>query len=206
MRRVAVAAVCSVLLAALILLPKLHDAFAQLATSAWPMFHHDAVHTGLSTVSTGGNNGTLRWKFEIGESAGSQFISSPAIGADGTVYVGSFDDNVYAINPDGSQKWMFTTGDSVESSPAIGADGTIYVGSFDDKVYAINPDGSQKWTFATRCGGVLSRDRRRRHHLRRLRRRQRLRHKSERQARSGSLNGRPCDLCRPRSAPTALST
>jgi outer membrane protein assembly factor BamB len=37
--------------------------------------------------------------------------------------------NLYALNPDGSQKWSFTTGHDVDSSPAIGTDGTIYVGS-----------------------------------------------------------------------------
>ena len=77
----------------------------------------------------------------------------PAIGADGTIYIGSNDKNLYAINPDGSQKWMFTTGDYIVSSPAIGADGTIYVGSCDKNLYAINPDGSKKWYFVT--GGEI---------------------------------------------------
>ena len=36
--------------------------------------------------------------------------SSPAIGADGTIYVGSQDYNLYAINPDGTQRWAFPTG------------------------------------------------------------------------------------------------
>jgi hypothetical protein len=76
-------------------------------------------------------------------------ISSPAIGADGTNYVGFFDDRLYAVNADGSQKWSFTTGGDIYSSPVIGADGTIYVGSWDNKLYAINADGSQKWSFTT---------------------------------------------------------
>ena len=59
------------------------------------------------------------------------------------------DDNLYAINPDGTQKWAFSTGSYITSSPAIGADGTIYVGSDDDNLYAINPDGTQKWAFPT---------------------------------------------------------
>jgi outer membrane protein assembly factor BamB len=33
------------------------------------------------------------------------------VAADGTIYVGSEDNNLYAINPDGSQKWKFTTAD-----------------------------------------------------------------------------------------------
>jgi eukaryotic-like serine/threonine-protein kinase len=65
--------------------------------------------------------------------------SSPAIGADGTVYVGSDDNKLYAINPDGSLKWTYITGDYVRSSPAIGANGTVYVGSYDGKLYAIGP-------------------------------------------------------------------
>ena len=75
--------------------------------------------------------------------------SSPAIGADGTIYVGSSDGNLYAINPDGTQKWVFPTGESDLSSPALGADGTIYVGSWDTNLYAINPDGTLQWAFAT---------------------------------------------------------
>ena len=72
--------------------------------------------------------------------------SSPAIGSDGTVYVGSFfkqirgsyDNKLYAINgKSGVKRWEFETGGSVVSSPAIGSDGTIYVGSFDKKLHAI---------------------------------------------------------------------
>jgi hypothetical protein len=63
--------------------------------------------------------------------------------------VGSYDDNFYAINPDGTEKWRFSTGDNVSGSAAIGSDGTIYVGSEDFHLYALNPDGTQQWNFAT---------------------------------------------------------
>jgi outer membrane protein assembly factor BamB len=65
-------------------------------------------------------------------------FSSPAVGANGTIYVGSLDRNVYALNPDGTQKWKFVTGGTVGSSPAVGADGTIYIGSNDHNVYALH--------------------------------------------------------------------
>jgi outer membrane protein assembly factor BamB len=71
---------------------------------------------------------------------------APAIGADGTIYVGS-GARLYAINPDGTQKWLFVTEDDAASSPAIGADGTVYIGCDDHKLYAVNPDGSKKWAF-----------------------------------------------------------
>ena len=67
--------------------------------------------------------------------------SSPAIGSDGTVYVGSWDNKLYAINgKTGAKLWEFVTGGWVSSSPAIGSDGTVYVGSNDKKLYAIKTD------------------------------------------------------------------
>ncbi len=72
-----------------------------------------------------GQDGTQKWVFPTGGGV----VASPAIGADGTLYVGSNDFNLYAINPDGTQKWAFPTGGNMGSSAAIGADGTLYVGS-----------------------------------------------------------------------------
>jgi hypothetical protein len=54
--------------------------------------------------------------------------------------VGSLDKNLYAVNPDGTQKWAFTTGGPINSSPALGPDGTVYVGSDDGKLYAVYSD------------------------------------------------------------------
>ena len=116
-----------------------------LANSAWPMFRHDLRHTGQSPY-TGAATAIERWEFL----AGSPVHSSPAIGADGTIYVGSDDGKLYAVNPNGSKRWEFlTTGSGVSSSPAIGADGTIYVGSLDGELYAVNPNGSKRWEFLT---------------------------------------------------------
>jgi len=50
------------------------------------------------------SDGTLQWKFKVDDWTG---ISSPAIGSDGTIYVGSEDHQLYAINPDGNLKWKF---------------------------------------------------------------------------------------------------
>ena len=98
--------------------------------------------------------GTVLWEFETGEAI---MHSSPAIGSDGTVYVGSVDKKLYAINgKSGVKLWEFETGGPVGSSPAIGSDGTVYVGSYDNNLYAINPKtGVKLWEFETR-GGVYS--------------------------------------------------
>ena len=79
-------------------------------------------------------------------SLGGALESSPAIATDGTVYLGSGDNNLYAVNPTGTVKWTRSLNGNVQSSPAIGPDGTIYVGSSDMKLHAVNPDGSVKWT------------------------------------------------------------
>ena len=92
-----------------------------------------------------------KWAFNTGGAV----ESSPAIGSDGTIYVGSSDawpktdGRIYAINPDGSKKWSIRTKESVSSSPTIGKDGTIYIASLDEKLHAINPDGSVKWRYST---------------------------------------------------------
>ena len=116
---------------------------AQLADTPWPMFHHDLRHTGLSPYN-GPQTADQKWNFTTGN-----LLSSPAIGVDGTIYVGSYDNKLYAINPDGTEKWHFIIGSWIGTSPAIASDGTIYVGSHDNKLYAINPDGTEKWHFTT---------------------------------------------------------
>ena len=68
---------------------------------------------------------------------GGDVISSPAV-ADGKVYVGSYDNNVYCLDAaTGANIWNYTTGGWVWSSPAV-ADGKVYVGSNDDNVYCLN--------------------------------------------------------------------
>ena len=98
-------------------------------------------------------DGTLRWGSKMASALGSIY-SSPAVGADGTIYVGvevnsnPLDGMLQAVNRDGSLKWTFPTRDWVDSTPAIAADGTIYFGCWNGYLYAVNPDGTQKWKLA----------------------------------------------------------
>ncbi|UTB34090.1 MAG: PQQ-binding-like beta-propeller repeat protein [Methanobacterium sp. ERen5] len=64
------------------------------------------------------------------------------------MYIGSEDGKLYALTPNGTQKWTYY-GDITDSSPAIGSDGTIYFGSDDGKLHAVNPNGTKKWTYST---------------------------------------------------------
>ena len=116
-----------------------------LADTAWPKFRGSAGNTGRSLGS--GAAGTMKWEFE----SGAGIYSSPSIGSDGTIYVGSDDHRLYALNgATGVAAWEFVTGAEVHSSPAIGSDGTVYVGSDDGHVYAVNgATGVMVWQFAT---------------------------------------------------------
>ncbi len=75
--------------------------------------------------------------------------STPAIAPDGTIYLGVFDGNFFAITPSGTEKWRFKAGSEIKSSPAVADDGTIYFGSRDRKFYALTPSGKLKWSFPT---------------------------------------------------------
>lgn len=89
-------------------------------------------------------------------------FSSPAIGADGTLYFGAEAAGgsgvVYAVSPEGTLRWRYELVGQrfVRASPAIGSDGTIYVTT---KAYvdagvgqtaqalALNPNGTVKWVY-----------------------------------------------------------
>src|SRR5664280_2620698 len=116
----------------------------------WAQFGFVPCHTGYNpyefvlSPGTVGNLG-LHWTFTTGGAVS----SSPAV-ADGVVYVGSFDGNVYALSATtGTLLWKYMTGDIVYSSPAV-ANGVVYVGSEDNQVYALNAStGVLLWKYAT---------------------------------------------------------
>jgi outer membrane protein assembly factor BamB len=92
--------------------------------------------------------GTELWVYD----AGAIISSSPALGTDGTIYLGA-GQNFYAITNSvtgASNKWVFATAAEVGAAPAIGADGTIFcVGG---PLYAINRDGMERWQFGSGAG------------------------------------------------------
>src|SRR5205807_1980335 len=118
------------------------------AGAIWSRFRHDARGLGRSAFV-----GPLVFKYAWGGSYGLASYSSPAIGADGTIYYGTrgsggSSGRLVASRPsDGRLPWTFLvpTGQSVDSSPALGIDGTIYFGADDGQLYALRPDGSPKW-------------------------------------------------------------
>ena len=120
-----------------------------LMDSPWPMFGHDTHHTGRSLYGTEGKYLVEKWRFDL---AG-EFANSPIIDRNGTIYISitypdyRSDVNLWAINPNGTEKWRFNiTGRIEHQSPAISEDGTIYVGDSEGYLYAINSNnGTLKW-------------------------------------------------------------
>lgn len=87
--------------------------------------------------------GAMLWFFETDNLV----YASPAIALDGTIYFGSSDGLLYALNPDGSLKWEFEIGGELDSSPALDANGNIYVGSSIGLVSCISPLGLELWSW-----------------------------------------------------------
>ncbi|MGH9525025.1 MAG: PQQ-binding-like beta-propeller repeat protein, partial [Terriglobales bacterium] len=109
------------------------------------MFRGGPLHTGVYTGSAPPLDARVKWRFPTG----GRIISSPAI-MDGTVYFGSFDGDLYAVNEtSGTLKWKFETQGPITSSPAV-IDGTVLFGSYDGNFYAVDAaSGREKWHFAT---------------------------------------------------------
>ncbi|XP_031562807.1 uncharacterized protein LOC116298460 isoform X2 [Actinia tenebrosa] len=101
-------------------------------------------------------DGTLLWKFKT-EGA---VVSSTGVGTDGTLYVGSLDGDMYAVNKDGSLKWKKHLGDQIWSSPALKDGGrVVFVGSMTDttsNIFALKGEtGESVWDLKTQ-GPVFS--------------------------------------------------
>jgi len=96
-------------------------------------------------------DGTVKWIYNFDSQDQGPIFSSPAIAADGTIYVGTFGGDqgkgkLYALNRDGTVKWSYKVGEPIYSSPAIGADGTIYFASqYHHTIIALSSQGDVKW-------------------------------------------------------------
>jgi outer membrane protein assembly factor BamB len=113
--------------------------------AAQSMFRGDAAHSGASAAAGPHSLKGVKWAFPTG----ARVVSSPVVAAD-TLYIGSDDGNLYALDPaTGVQRWKFTTAGPVSSTPAV-AEGVVFFGSYDGRFYAVDAlTGKLKWRFAT---------------------------------------------------------
>jgi outer membrane protein assembly factor BamB len=120
--------------------------------------------------------GRVRWTFRFGDFPGTQPAATaavpppgadgigsgatPAVGPDGTIYVGADNSNMYAVTPAGQLKWMFEAECEVAgiwSSAALSDDGqTLYFGANKGGIYALRTaDGTLAWQYPI-LGSVYS--------------------------------------------------
>lgn len=128
--------------------------FTQAADFPWPQFGHDPKHTNNSPYDLGKNKKDALWSYKTGAS----IESSPAIGPNGAIYVGSHDGYFYAFEKSGQLKWKvkltepsfdprWNISKAMMASPTVASDGTIYINTASKFLHALNPDGSEKWRF-----------------------------------------------------------
>lgn len=109
--------------------------------SPWPKFRGNPAQTGATSAR--GESGGAFWSFATGKG----IFSSPVVGGDGTVYVGSADRAFYAINRDGTQRWKVTTDEIIDSAGLLDDRGRVYFGSGDGKLRALDAaTGAVIWT------------------------------------------------------------
>ncbi len=102
--------------------------------------------TGLGTSVTVSDEITPLWRFAFED----EVRSTPTV-HQGTVYVGVYDHNLYALNAgDGEFLWKYPTDAGIASSPCV-YEGVVFVGSADRVLYAVGArDGRIRWTCPTK--------------------------------------------------------
>jgi len=110
----------------------------------WPMFGHDSNNSNVA-----GDNVEPPIEFLWSYKTSGNYLS-PSVVLNDVVYVGSDDNNVYAISTkNGKLLWKYATLDGIHSSPAVSND-VVYVGSDDNNVYAISTkNGELLWEYVT---------------------------------------------------------
>ena len=91
-------------------------------------------------------NGNFNWQYETGGGRATQ--SGILIDSSNTIYFGSRDSCLYALNPDGSFKWKYKTSASIDQTviPNIDLQGNIYVSNSKGEFYSFKPDGVLNWS------------------------------------------------------------
>jgi len=120
------------------------------STRGWPMFRGNPQLTGAVKGNLP-DNPQVVWRFQADD-----VIESTAAIHDGTVFVGSLDGFLYAVDfATGRLKWKTKASDEIKSSPLIYR-GCVYFGDSSGKFSALNAQsGEIIWSFQT-DGEIIS--------------------------------------------------
>ncbi|HEY5157697.1 MAG TPA: serine/threonine-protein kinase [Anaerolineales bacterium] len=102
------------------------------------------VSAGTASIQPSGGIKPL-WYFQCEDE-----IRGAPLYYDGAIYIGSYDHNLYSLNPaDGKLKWKYATDGGVVTRPAA-YEGDIFIGSEDQRLHVINArTGKVNWTYYT---------------------------------------------------------
>lgn len=139
----------------ILLLPLLITACAGTRTpsTSWPGLAADANNAylafGASIIAVDLEDGSQNWRYSPADEEATTFYAQPAIDEEGTVYVGSYDGDVVALNAEsGTVQWKdVVTAGRVVGGPVVAGD-LLLVPSSDRQLYAVQKsNGRLVWTF-----------------------------------------------------------
>src|SRR6516164_517825 len=112
-------------------------------TADWPVFRGNPQQTGVASSRLPEKLDVL-WKFSTKDA----IEGTPAI-ANGVVYIGSFDEHLYAIDlQTGNEKWRYKAG--ALKTPAAVRDGKVYIGNMDGMLHVVDAaKGTKIWSYET---------------------------------------------------------
>ena len=109
---------------------------------------------GDGTLYVGSGNGSV---YAVSDSGAGELydvatalgvVAPPVVGKDGSVYVASRDENLYAFTPTLTKRWDFDVRRGVNSAPALLEDGTVAVVTDSDFVFAVTPSREKRWEYS----------------------------------------------------------
>ena len=124
---------------------------AEVSSEDWPSFRGNPQLTGVATGKLP-DNPKLLWTYQTEEG-----IESTAAIAGKTVYVGSWDGHLYAVDLlTGELRWKYKASNEIKSSPSVFGE-VVYFGDETGDFHAVGAkSGAKLWVFRTDAGIISS--------------------------------------------------
>ncbi|MBB3062679.1 PQQ-binding-like beta-propeller repeat protein, partial [Microbulbifer rhizosphaerae] len=110
------------------------------------------VGSGNNVYALSPDDGTIvsGWPYATGDLV----KATPVVDSvNGNIYVGSLDDNLYALNTLGLEQWRLNTGGDLVASAVLDENRILYQGSMDGALYAVQvQNGAIQWTYPAGAG------------------------------------------------------
>ena len=122
--------------------------------SSWPGLAADKntayLASGEHVYAVNIANGTEKWEYPTQADRKTTFYSDPVISGQDSIIVGSYNNDLYNLNPDGIVNWTFSGAKNRYVASPLVTDKEIFAPSADKTVYALDLNGNLLWKFTTR--------------------------------------------------------